>query len=281
MSRKKQIMPLELFEKILKDYSAMGGGKLSLTPEVGEVFLDKLLLERIQLVKRYPAITGLSLTTNAAVADMLDPADLRYIVSALDRVHVSVYGLDEEEYTAMTGTQLYGRFIHSLKLLVESIDDKSKIVFGFRLLKQYDDGKIRAWMEKTVGGCFQYHHTKEYSNWGGGLDTRIPLPYSGKWIEQNVNTGKCLMPLCAVMVYVDGRVSFCPCTDFDVSDELCIGDVNTASLSDIFNSIKNIRLWDTDMPSPVICSKCTFHKPIDDTDTLDLMFTNILDFIGG
>ena len=42
-SRKKELMNLDLFRNILDQYAEIGGGYISLTPMVGEVFLDSLL----------------------------------------------------------------------------------------------------------------------------------------------------------------------------------------------------------------------------------------------
>jgi len=47
-------MPMDLFSKILSDYENIGGGAISLTPSPGEVFLDPLLKERLQIAEKFP-----------------------------------------------------------------------------------------------------------------------------------------------------------------------------------------------------------------------------------
>ena len=108
-TQKKEIMSMELFEKVLKDYSEMGGGKLSLTPRTGELFLDPHLADRLRLIRKYPKITGLSVTTNAVLADQFNEHDLRFIVNNFEKIQISTYGLDEEEYFTMTQRNVYSK----------------------------------------------------------------------------------------------------------------------------------------------------------------------------
>src|SRR5439155_15774169 len=93
LERKKTHMSMPLFEKVARDYAAMGGGILSLTPMVGEVFLDKLLPQRVRVAAAEPAITGLTVTTNATPADRYSRGELAEMLRGLTRVHVSIYGL--------------------------------------------------------------------------------------------------------------------------------------------------------------------------------------------
>ena len=56
MTREKATMSIEMFEKVLHDYSEIGGGCLTLTPKSGEVFLDNQLEERLLLLDKYNSI---------------------------------------------------------------------------------------------------------------------------------------------------------------------------------------------------------------------------------
>ena len=49
---KREVMDEQLFEKIISDYCDIGGGEVSLTPAIGEVFLDNQLLKRIHYLNK-------------------------------------------------------------------------------------------------------------------------------------------------------------------------------------------------------------------------------------
>ena len=68
-TRKRRTMAMDLFEKAIRDYQEIGGGPVSLTPLVGEAFLDKHLLRRLRFMKQAPSITKVSVTTNGGKRD--------------------------------------------------------------------------------------------------------------------------------------------------------------------------------------------------------------------
>src|ERR1700694_2639184 len=133
--RAKESMSLDLFEKVLRDYDEMGGGYLSLTPTVGDIFLDARLRERLALAASIPSIKGISVTTNAVLANRIPRQDLEYILSRFHRVQVSIYGLDRDEYREMTRRDNYVEMVASVRTILEICGDSGKVVFGFRLLK--------------------------------------------------------------------------------------------------------------------------------------------------
>jgi len=59
MKREKTIMSQKIFEKVLHDYSEIGGGYLTLTPKNGEFFLDNLLPGRLSALDNYPKVRRL------------------------------------------------------------------------------------------------------------------------------------------------------------------------------------------------------------------------------
>jgi radical SAM protein with 4Fe4S-binding SPASM domain len=58
-----------------------------------------------------------------------------------------------------------------------------------------------------------------------------------------------------LQVYANGDVSFCK-HHADIPDEHYLGNVRELSLSDIFNSEKNRRLWKFDEKIPDACTAC-------------------------
>ena len=75
-TRARKTMSMKVFHRIVDEYASVGGGPISLTPMVGEIFLDKFLPERLRLLRSTPAIKTISATTNATMAHRYDDAAL-------------------------------------------------------------------------------------------------------------------------------------------------------------------------------------------------------------
>lgn len=279
MRRKKTIMPMKRFEKVLHDYSEMGGGYLSLTPR-GEIFLDPFLIERMSLLEKYPRIKGTSVTTNAIPVDRFSDRDLTQILNSLRKIHISIYGLDGEEYSLMTQRDFYSRMVSNTKKIVQLIDrDNTAICFGFRLLKKHSEKDIGVWIKDNLGtDDVPYGYTYTYTNFRGAINNKMPLPFEARWQKRTQGKSHCLMPLIECAIYSNGDVSYCPCTEFDIINEFKLGNIDDLSLSDIFNSDKNKELWN-DLPET--CLSCSFYCPINMPSQLMSVFQDPIGHIGG
>jgi MoaA/NifB/PqqE/SkfB family radical SAM enzyme len=264
MQRPKETMPMELFDRIIDDYLAIGGGDVGLTPSVGDVFLDKMLVQRIRSLRTKPGVKSIGFVTNAGNAGVLSDDDLAYVINECTRINISVYGLDEEENAAMTRRLgKYDQILAQMKRIV-SLNEKATIVFAFRLLKPDADARARSWMIENFGIVHHHDVLTQFSNWGGAIDTSEPLPLGGSWVNademETVSTGlPCAYPLLHLKVAVNGDVKFCSCIDYDSHPENIIGNVKEASLVDIYNGAKARKLWREGLS---ICKGCTHYKPV-------------------
>ena len=264
MERQKETMPMPLFERIIDDYLTMGGGDVGLTPSVGDIFLDKLLVERIRLLRTRAGVRSIGFVTNGGNARVFPDDDLAYVVNECTRINMSVYGLDEEENAAMTRRpNKYEVILGQMKRIVE-LNRRAMIVFAFRLLKP--DAKTRAydWMRRNFGQIYPHEILTSFGNWGGAIDTSRPLPFSGAWTgggdHETVGDGTpCAYPLLHLKVAVNGDVKFCSCIDYDSHAENIIGNVKDDSLLNIYNGAKARRLWRDGLS---ICKGCTHYKPV-------------------
>ena len=261
MTRKKQVMPMSLFESCIKQYEEMGGGYISLTPEIGEIFLDKFLYQRIKLLNSENSITGVFFTSNVTKLHHYKDGPLSDILNGIKRIRISVYGLDREEYFTMTRRDYYKDVVKNIQRIVSLIDDKEKIVISFRCLKKRTVDDMQQWIDDNFHTKLTFDWVEKYANWGNSLDNHQPLPFDGQWYEDRINTEQCLLPILAMLVFVNGDVSFCPCCDYDGNKELYIGNIKTDKLIDIYSSRKTCTLWKFNRRMPDICRQCTFHVP--------------------
>ena len=218
MTRERNIMPLPLFKHVLDSYVSMGGGYLSLTPVVGDIFMDPYLLDRIAILNEYKGrgISSLSVTTNAVLAQRYSIRDLQYIVNAFDRIFISVYGRDAEEYATMTRRNNFDDMLKSANEIIRLIDDRRKIRIGFRLTGNYTEQELSSWVQDNFGVTIPFHAMNTFANWGN-IDTRLKTQLPVKWLPHIYNTTQCFIPLLAAQVFSSGHLSFCPCADCLVS----------------------------------------------------------------
>jgi radical SAM protein with 4Fe4S-binding SPASM domain len=275
-------MPMELFDRVLSEYASIGGGYLSLTPMVGEVFLDRLLAERIAAATACPAIRGVSITTNATHADRYTSAELAALLRSLCKVQISIYGLTAEEHRTFTKRDDHERVLRGVRAIIDACDRPGKVSLSIRLLQPRGDDEVAAWTRTTFGeGVSVAHSTSQYANWGGVFDGSRELPMGATWVGPVENTGQCLIPTIGFQVFVNGDVSFCPCCDYDASPEFALGNIRERSLQDICDSPRVRELWAEGGSLPSPCRRCTFHVPIESIGDRPYFFGEPLRFIGG
>jgi MoaA/NifB/PqqE/SkfB family radical SAM enzyme len=282
MKRTRETMPMSMFRKIVKDYCDMSGGDVIMTPQVGDVFLDKLLVERIRLLREHTAIGSLGFVTNGANAHVFSDQDLEFIVNSCTRINVSVYGLDEQEYALMSRReQRYDRMVQCIRRMVK-LNRNCEIIIAGRLLRKYDDGFIRRWMTQNFGREFPYEVITDFGNWAGAIDTSKPLPLDATWLdskaaEQLEDGGPCTYPILHLKVMVNGDVKFCSCVDYDNAIENTLGNVYTQSLSEIYNGQRARRLWRDGLS---MCSGCTHRHPLSELPSLTRYFAHPIRDLG-
>jgi len=283
MSEKREVMDEYLFKKTITDYCDIGGGHISLSPTRGEVFLDKHLKKRIDFIKGTDLVKTVSFTTNAVDASRFCEKDLSYIINSTSMLQISVYGLDEYEYSMMTRrTGYYEKMVKNVSKIV-NLNEKSSIVFAFRFLKNHAQSTIEQWILENFGRDIPYVYTLEYIDWGGDMDTTKELPHDAKWL---VHTEKkdipCYLPVVSTKVFVNGDVKFCTCIDYNNISENTLGNIKNDRLVDIYNGKKAKELWRKGFSK---CHRCivSAHRPL--TSIEDLYLANVLDeptkYLGG
>ena len=276
-TRPKQRMSWELFRKVLADYKEMGGGYVSLTPLVGDVFMDPELQERLAYMRECEFVTGIGFTTNAVMSNRLSDEKLRAIIGSLKHLSISIYGIDAEEYEAMTRKKTYRESIEAIRRILAVAT--FPVILSFRNLKKHSEKEVLDWLKSELGvareeigeekgrhkvyvNSFMY----VYCNWGIYSNEKRPLPFDASWeaFQPQKVRPQCLIPILAFMVYSSGSVSFCNCDNFDDAEELRLGNANTDSLSNIYNNAKTKSLWNWAKHGvPAFCQNCSHHIPME------------------
>lgn len=280
MTRVKKIMSMEVFKKVINDYIDIGGGYLSLSPVVGDIFIDNELIERLDFIESKHDITSLSVTTNAILANKYSDADLKYIVTRFNKIIISIYGIDREEYSLMTKSNNYDKMLSGVNKILQQIDQSVEVQFAFRFLKQREPNEIKIWILGQFNKDIKFTYMHEYANWGV-LDVTTTLPFAANWKKVTCNDEQCIIPIFALQVLSNGNVSYCPCDDYDGTQEFFLGNVLNSPLSEILNSKKALELYKFVGNMPKYCSKCSFHIPKSRICEYEAAIKNPLDLIGG
>ena len=182
----------------------------------------------------------------------------------------------------MTRRDTYQRMIDNIRRILAVSPQPGTITLGFRLLQVTAAGqRSDSWILKNFQVKIPYDATSTFMDWGGALDATQPLPRSGKWRPVRVNASQCVVPLAACQVFSSGDVSFCSCNDFSIKEEFRLGSIAENSLTEIINSPKNAKLWESPLNIPRSCKFCSSHRPIKNLEKYAYLFEDPLEYIGG
>jgi radical SAM protein with 4Fe4S-binding SPASM domain len=272
MTRKKQSMDMKTFEKVISDYSEMGGGIFILSPISGDVFLDKKLVERFHVIDKYPLVGPVLIVTNGTMSDRFDDNQLKILLPKA-YYRFSIYGVTREEHHQITLRNEYDRCIASLirifSLALEIDPDRRfHLVLNTKLIKSKEE--VDAWLANTFGDKFKGKLFAGIqgllANWGGAISSDMTPELAGKMRPEVKNTTNCVLPLYDIRILSSGNVTACGCADFDNTEQLNLGNIKDHSLRELFNSKKMKNMFEpmTYERNPEVCKTCTFHDPLSD-----------------
>lgn len=269
MDRPKKVMNGELYQHAIDEYSDCGGGVINFTPTVGDPFVDKNILKKIQYAASKDNIYNIFLYTNGILLNRFGFDEV--LNSGINRLAISTYVGSREGYKKYYGKDKYDIVINNIieigrlnrKLgnpvlitlhLRVSADEDWKSLSEFKEITSYIDEKNISYL--TV-----------YDAWSGRIAQK-DLP-DGCTIAEPLTVDEKVKSPCfelyrRVHVMADGSVGACVCTDLE--SEIKIGNLHEQSLSEIWRG-KKIREYRKNWLSgdmPEVCKTCTRYTPIND-----------------
>ncbi len=227
------IMKYELFTKIVNEFRAFPDRVKSFKfCGLGEPLLNKSLPEMIAYTKKQDIADRIVLVTNGTL--LTPELNSKLIESGLDDLLISVEGVSAQKYLDIAGIHMdYDKFLSGIehfyknrgdckvyvKLAHTGLDNSGES--GFH--KIFDDICDTAYVEYLT----QIYQGVDYSDIIG--DTSINQ--IGERVPKRVEV--CFLPFINLAINVFGKVS--PCI-FDYKENIVVGDVNTESIINIWNS---------------------------------------------
>lgn len=264
MLRGKGIMSMPLFERIVQEYAAMGGGPVSLTPVVGDALLDPHLLKRLRILEACPEIPQVSLTTNGIALDRYTDEDVCRLLEAIDCLQVSIGGLDAATYETMYGVNRFPqvqRGLERLLALKDFVSDPAHITLAFRTNDWKFEWRFRRQLDDFRRRGVFVSHIWTYSNYSGLVksDEKLNLTV----VDRSAKMSQaCIYAGVHMAICRDGRITACGCADFE-GDALRIGQAGQNSLAEVWAGKRRIDILDSFRKgNPAeICRKCSAYLP--------------------
>ena len=256
-TRKKGLMKMDLYKKIIEEISQYKNevDRLHLA-NFGEPLLDKKLPERIRIAKEH----GIKHVYFVSNASLLTPSLTESLInSGLDEFKISFYGIDFKSYNeTMVGLD-YEETLSNVKnffKIRKKLNARNPKVLIQLIPKLLKKDQIQAWYN-------QFENLIDQSIGDKIVETPI-LNFGDGRNYNNINqivTEICSYPWRTMVILQDGQVSVC-CLDYNGS--VIMGDVNSSSISEIWNGKKYLTLRDSfkrlDYSKYPICNKCDIPR---------------------
>jgi len=254
-------MSWELYRKIIDEASQYDVQRCALLL-MNEPLLDRDLPARIKYAKeRFPERTEVMITSNGSV--LTDEKIRGLIDSGLDRIKISIQGLDPEVYRETMGGLKYDKTIAGVKKLIKAVraspNRRPKVVLSI-VATGTNEREVRRfklhWRLRGVKAT-----SVVFENKAGNVRMKSPM---GQLSPQGLRPFKsCFRPFRTFYVLWNGDVIPC-CADW--GKKLVLGNVAEKSIREIWHGEaatrlrESIRRWDDSLPGICkACSKATAH----------------------
>lgn len=248
MSREKGIMGLSLFKEIVQETSA-NAREYSLGI-YGEPTAHPDLIEMIGFIKD----RGRKVTLNTNLNYRNDELNESFVRKKVDRVIVTMCGIDKTTYEAISLNGDYDLLIRNLAKIKEIKrklkSNKPVLVANFSEMK-LNSSQAKA-AKKRLKKHFDYCNVHRMHDWAGDNEIRA-LRIQG---NAGTNKGKCSLLWTTASILHDGRVAAC-CQDYD--GKMIFGDAKSMKISKIWNDAA-IRRFRKEYLKSELCKNCMHYN---------------------
>jgi hypothetical protein len=264
-------MTNEFFTVCVAQAVEMGYRRFILTPSTGDIFMDRHIFDKLELLERNDKVESYQFHTNFTIPKTKNIGRLIRL-SKLKYLTISVYGHSRETFVAITKSTdvVYRRLLANLETLLGIVDQaQCKIDIAIRSTRDMPrraETDLLQLLDRFKAAGIRVKASSLYHNWGGevsaadqnGLAIDILKP------DAIYKNGACALLFTGVQILANGVVHACACVDANAT--LRIGDLNKNALHEIVSS-KNpeyMKLIEEQQKGvfPAICNECGFYKSI-------------------
>lgn len=265
MERRKQTMSMDDFRRVVGQYLEMGGRHVSLTPIVGDPFVDKHMFERLDHLMALEQVSGISFYTNAILMTPEKSERLLAYASKL-HVHVSWGGFDAATWNTIMGVEKFEAArdaVLALLELKERTGSKLRFTLALRCPDSNRTGELHEKLEAyRKRGLVEIAPMGDYDSWAGKVKPEELAKVGLVPREMPYKRGACELLFTKPVVLADGRVNACACRD--VEAELIVGNINEEPLGKIWAGARITELIERHERGdyPEVCQRCTYFVSV-------------------
>ena len=260
---RRSVMEFDLFEKLIADLSAFSRPlKIMRMNKIGEPLLNKKLADMIAAAKASGCVERIDLATNGA---LFSPELLTRLVAAgLDRLNISLEGIDEEQYRRHAKVDIdFPKLVNTVKWFYAN---KGNCEVTVKIPGNYLTEDQKRQFFDMFGDCCDRIFVEEIAPiWPAfDIEQRSGLTIQkeqGQYQQNLLEKSVCTYIFYAMAVNADGTVSAC-CPGWD--QKLLVGNLREQALVDIWNSEKMNSLrrlhLDNGRRTHPICRDCGHIK---------------------
>ncbi len=265
MQRRKKVMPMDEFSRVVDEYVAMGGCSVSLTPIVGDPFVDKYIFERLEDLHARQEILQIGFYTNAILMDREKSLKLLGFSDKL-HVHVSWGGFDATTWNKIMGVKKFEAARDAVLGFLELKREQGSPI-PFTLALRCPDSACCGplWDELRTfekQGLLEIAGLPDYDSWAGKIEDRALTEVGLVPRRMPYKRGACELLFTKPVVLADGRVNACACRD--VEAELIVGNIHESPLSIIWGGDAITKLIENHERGdyPDVCKRCTYFVSV-------------------
>jgi organic radical activating enzyme len=268
----KGVMDDALFHRVLDEYAALGGERVSFTPIVGDPLVDPEIVERLGAA--VAAGFDVRFYTNGILFNKIDVSGL--VKTGIRTINVSLAPFDREQHEILYRSHHYDDLIEGIvKLLKTRNEQKAALTLHLEFRAGLPLSRILAFpdFQKRVAPFLSTDEhraitvqIKGYDSWGGQIAKEDLVDGMALAIPPRLKHRPCVRTFQPTVLW-DGKVRACSCVFApapakDSNDGLLVGDMHEAHLRDIWTGprMHALRRRFTDGDCLPLCKVCTSYR---------------------
>ena len=267
-------MPVLEFKEVLNKCTDENYKYIGLTPTTGDVFMDKNIFEKMDILEDDKKILGFDLYTNF-IPIKTELIYKLFTYKKLIFLGLSIYGDDLESFKAFADSKdsAYLALVRNLKKLNEIVMNQkvdTPIRIGHRTRKNFDletsNSKVSIEIKKLLKvNNTDYIHTKEFNNWGGIIkDEHVSDLNINFNKDSSKKVGACALIFSRNQIGSNLDLNACACRDANYT--LKLGNLKDSSLGELLSKKNPVysKLIDDQNNGNFskVCKSCDFYQSI-------------------
>jgi MoaA/NifB/PqqE/SkfB family radical SAM enzyme len=258
--RPRNFMSFETFKSALDQYIELGGGRLCLTPVVGDALIDPNLVEKVAYASQFSEITQIYLYTNAILLSRKKFEEL--IDAGVQEVVISMTSFNESEYQKIYRNSAYPKILKNLYEIAESDRfSKSQVTISFRSNNWFPQFQTDYKCLQNLG--YKFERANLFDTWSGRIQQK-DLPEFMFLRPLPQKTRPCHILYGGPTILADGTITACGCRDVNGNSELVLGNIQEMTLEQSWIDGKMDKLRQRFMEGnfPDVCQDCRHYLPM-------------------